>query len=666
MAGKTPDQKLMASYQSKFDSAASARQQFEREWYTNLAFFFGKQYAEWQKSVTGQQLVVRKAPAWRVRLVSNRIKPIIRKEISKINQERAHFYVLPQTPDDEDITKARMAEAVAEHLLFSQPFNQHKRQAIWWAAMTGTGYMKTAVEGPDIKFYSPSPFHIWVPNLEEPLIQEQRWVSHGISLTPDEVEVLFGETVEPDSVADVPETRFLNAIGLNTKGKDKDCVFVKEFWVKPNSDFPDGAMFIMGGEKLLYMKEGIPELEMDPVTGEPAMNPETEEPFEKERKPSNILAGDAPTSQFPYSHGRYPFSKITHIPTGRFYGESVIVDLISLQKEYNRSRSQVIEARNLTSKPQWAVQKGSVDVRKLTAQPGLVIQYAPGFQPPAPVQNPEIPSYVFQDQQQTLGDIDYISNQHEVSQGRTPPGVEAASAIAFLQEESDSILSYTIDSLEECIEDIGYQAIMLAKDYWPADKLLKIISGNQVYEVMQFKKNSLPEQLDFRIEKGSMTPRSKAAKQAFIMELVQNGLIPPMEGLKHFEMSSTNRLFEDMQIDTRQAERENFKMQNVQAPTDPTTGMPMVDPATMQPVGAQPLPINEFDNDEVHIITHGRFMKTQKYENLDEQSKQVILMHYMMHMQRVGRVELNGTVTGESESGEPSSSATGSESGVPV
>ncbi len=668
-ATATPDQKLIASYQSKFEMAAAARQQFEREWYTNLAFFFGKQYAEWQKTVSGQQLVVNKAPAWRVRLVSNRIKPIVRKEIAKINQERAQFYVLPQTPDDEDITKARMAEAVGEHLLYSQPFNQHKREAIWWASLTGSGFMKTGMEGEDIKFFSPSPFHIWVPNLEQPLLQEQTWVCHGISMSPDEVEERFGKQLQADSLAEAPETKFLNAIGLNTQAKGKDSVFVKEFWIKPNGDFPDGAMFITAGNELLHMEEGIPELELDPVTSEPLTDPETNDPIVKEKMPTNLLGSTAkPTSQFPYEHGRYPFSKITHIPTGRFYGESVIVDLISLQKEYNRSRSQVVEARNLTSKPQWAVQKGSIDVRKLTAQPGLVIQYAPGFEPPKPVQNPEIPSYVFQDQSQTLADIDYISNQHEISQGRTPPGVEAASAIAFLQEESDSVLSYTIDSLEECVEDIGYQSILLAKQYWPADKLLKIISGNQVYEVTQFKQNSLPDQLDFRVEKGSMSPRSKAAKQAFIMELVNSGMIPPMEGLKHLEQTTTNRLYEDMQIDSRQAERENYKMQQpVQVPTDPNTGQPILDPETGQPVPPAGLPINEFDNDEIHILTHGRFMKTQKFEYLEEAQKQTILMHYQMHLVRIGRVEVNGSESTNGESGDGTSgSSTGSDSGVPV
>jgi hypothetical protein len=632
VAGITPDQELVKNYQSKFEECARARKQYEKKWYINLAFYFGKHYVEWTKSSVlsnSSSLVIPRAPAWRVRLISNRIKPIIRKETAKVNKERPQFFVVPSTTDDEDITKARMAEAIAESQLYSKNFEAIKRETIWWNSVTGTGFFKTAFDESslEIDYFSPTPFHIWVPLLEEGNIQKQPFVIHGMAEHVDNIKSQYGVTLQGDALADTNESMFLHSIGIETSNRDQCYVFKKEFWVKPCPDFPDGAMFVIAANQLLYMVEGIPEIEIDPITGQELKDPEGN-PVEKKFLPSNQLGGDNPKSSFPYEHGRYPFSKVSHIPTGKFYGESVIDDLIPLQKEYNRSRSQVTEARNLMSKPQWAVQKGAVDVRKLTAQPGLIIEYTPGFQKPEPVNNPELPSYVFQDQAQLVNDIDYISNQYEVTQGRTPPGVEAASAIAYLQEESDSILSYTIDSLEEAVEDVGYQTIHLAKQFWPEDRLLKIISGQQVYEVMQFKKNSLPDNLDFRVEHGSMTPRSKAAKQAFIMELINNGLIPPIEGLKYLGTNETNRLYEDLLLDTRHAERENFKMKQ---------GMPV--------------DINPFDNHDVHALTHARFMKSQTYETLPDEIKQVILAHYQSHLVTVGRIE-NAGPNPNSESGD--------------
>jgi hypothetical protein len=315
---------------------------------------------------------------------------------------------------------------------------------------------------------------------------------------------------------------------------------------------------------------------------------------------------------------------------------------------------------------------GSVDIKKLTAQPGLVVEYTPGFDPPERVIPPELPAYFMQDQQANLNDMDYISNQFEITQGRTPPGVEAASAISYLQEENDSILLDTITSLEECVERIGYQAIMLAKQYWDPQKLVQIMSGNQVYEVMQFKTNSLPDQVDFRVQHGSMAPRSRAAKQAFILELIDKQLIPPMEGLKYLEMSETARLYDELSIDTRQADRENFKMKSVQPPTQmPEQGMqsPMGEIPGQQPQPVQsPVQVNEFDNHQAHVYCHTKFMKSQQYEQLDPQIQQLFLDHYKVHLVMLGQQYQDAGTTGDQQSGGNSAqpSSNGQQQPVPA
>ena len=654
----TPDQKLVSDYLAKFDIAKSQRQPFEKEWYNNLAMFFGKHYMQWAGSTTtGFSMSQPKAAAWRVRLVANRIKPIVRKENAKVNKERGIWYVVPSTPDDEDLAKARMASAISDQLLDSKNFQLRKREAIWWRGVCGTGFMKVYFDpAKDISYLAPSTFHMWFPNLEEQDIQEQDWVCHGIATTVEAVKALYGVDVEPDSNADIPESKFRLSLGLAKKGDVKDHVFLKEFWVKSCPSFPEGAMFVISNSELIFMTEKPPEMQMRP-DGKPVLDPTTGQPVPvpKTTKPSNIVGGDAPESVFPYEHGKYPFAKVDHIPTGRFYAESIIKDLIPIQKEYNRSRSQGIEARNLTGKPQWASPKGSVDVRKLSAQPGLVIEYTPGFDAPAPVKNPELPSYFQFVQQSSLDDMDYISNQYEVTQGRTPPGVEAASAIAYLQEENDSILEETIASMEEMVQSVGYQSVMLAKQFWDEQKMVQVISGDQVYEVMQFKQNSLPDEVDFKVEHGSMAPRSRAAKQAFIIDLIDKQLIPPMEGLKYLEMSEVSRLYAELAIDTRQAERENFKMKMIK----PETAAPPLDgmgQAIGQPPEPQPLQnpvmVNTFDNHQAHIYVHGKFMKSQSYEQLDPTVQQMFLEHYNLHLETYGKqiTDAGGTENGNGNS----------------
>lgn len=659
----TPDQKLVKDFLLKFESAKSQRQPFEKEWYTNLAFFFDKHYMQWTTSTasSGISMIQPKAAAWRVRLTVNRIKTIVRKENSKVNKERGIWYVVPSTPDDEDLAKARMATAISENLLDSKNFQLRKRQAIWWRGVCGTGFMKTYFEpNKDICYLAPSPFHIWVPNLEEVDIQQQEWVCHGIASTVDEVFSTYGVTIAPDSNADNPESKFRLGIGLSKKDKELDHVFLKEFWVKPNRQFPEGAMFVIANNELIYISEAPPEMEIDPATGQPVTGPDGQPVPVKKARPSNMVGGSPTESVFPYEHKHYPFAKVDHIPTGRFYAESIIKSLIPVQKEYNRSRSQSIEARNLTGKPQWAVPKGSVDVRKLSAMPGLVVEYTPGFDPPAPIKNPELPAYFSNIEAATLGDMDYISNQYEVTQGRTPPGVEAASAIAYLQEENDSILEETIASMEEMVQEVGYQSIMLAKQFWDEGRMVQVISGDQIYEVMQFKQQSLPDSVDFKVEHGSMAPRSRAAKQAFIIDLIDKGLIPPMEGLKYLEMSEVSRLYAELAVDTRQAERENFKMKNVQpeimAPQLGGMGEVIGQPPAPQPL-QNPVQVNTFDNHQAHVYTHTKFMKSQGYEKLDPQVQAMFLEHYNTHLVMLGQQIQDAGGTDSASNGQAGSSS---------
>jgi hypothetical protein len=191
-----------------------------------------------------------------------------------------------------------------------------------------------------------------------------------------------------------------------------------------------------------------------------------------------------------------------------------------------------------------------------------------------------------------------------------------------------------------------------------------------------------------------MAPKSKAATQAFITDLMKNGLIPPEKGLRYLQMNETSRLYEELQADSKQAQRENHAMASVQDPTamqfgmpgmgmdqgmagqinpmpDPysnpngaglngggmppldmsgmqtpsTNGMP-VDPMAMgqnpmmgmQPQGPPPpqiFPPNSYDNDAVHVYEHELFMKSQQYEGLSDYVKSVFEQHLMLTKQKV-------------------------------
>jgi hypothetical protein len=186
-------------------------------------------------------------------------------------------------------------------------------------------------------------------------------------------------------------------------------------------------------------------------------------------------------------------------------------------------------------------------------------------------------------------------------------------------------------------------------------------SKNQVMETRQFKAADLNPIMDFRVEPGSMAPRSQAAKQAFIIELMKMGVIDPTKALKYLQMNETNKLYDEMMLDVRHASRENVFMSQGQPlnKIDPK-GQPQIDPMTGMPTGpafkqevqrdpmtgetqldemGQPVmyavTVNPFDNHEAHINEHQSFQKTQEYEMLAPEIQAIIQDHVDEHKMEI-------------------------------
>jgi hypothetical protein len=92
------------------------------------------------------------------------------------------------------------------------------------------------------------------------------------------------------------------------------------------------------------------------------------------------------------------------------------------------------------------------------------------------------------------------------------------------------------------------------------------------------------------------------------MELFKMGLIPPDKALRYLEMSETGRMYEEMQVDARQAQRENIKMKE----------------------GMQ-IPVNNWDNHIAHMMEHDNYRKRQEYEMLDIETQALFQEHTTGH-----------------------------------
>lgn len=580
----------------RYKAAKADRTRLERQWYLNLAFYAGRQNVEFVRAQTvalGVRLRVPAAPPWRVRQVVNRLRPMVRKEIAKLTSNKPAFDVVPATNEDEDQAAARVGEQLLGSLYDDLKIDEQLRDAVWWLALTGTSFLKdywdpgagkpdpqTGAPPGEICVKAVDPFHLFVPDLRERSIDGQPWVIHAATRPRDWVTQTFGQNVNDKSLVASTEQIMEDVLFDGSSPRPTKQVLVLECWVNPGAHraLPNGGMLTVVGDQVAVFHDGA-------------------------------QSGDV------YSYCELPFTKFEHIPMGRFYGDSSLTDLVPLQREYNRIRSQVMESRNLMSKLKWTAMEGSVDADKITSEPGQVIFYKFGMPAPQPVQPATIPGYVMQEMEQVRTDLDDVSGQHQISRGFAPSHT-AASAIAYLQEQDDTLLAYTTASLEDGMARVGRHLLSHVTQFWSAPRTIKTVGANGAFDTMMFTASMLRGNTDVRVQAGSALPSSKAARAAVVMDMFKmGGLGPPGDpeaNRKLWEImdmpGAMDKALEDYQVDARQAHRENVKM-----------------------LMGVPTPVNPYDNHAMHITLHNRERKGQQFEASPDPIKQMFAEHVFEH-----------------------------------
>ena len=635
--------KLVAWMRHEYNKAKTNRKNEENDWYLQLAFYNGYQYHDWRAVGGKQTLQEEPNPAGLPRITVNRIEPIVRTEIAKTTSGNPSASAVPASNDEDDLLAANAAEQVWQAIYDKSRFQTDVLQkAEFWRTITGNGFIKAFWDGSkvikepvtetdpltmekrvtqveagkgDVAFEVLSPFHLFVPDLAQEDIEKQPYIFTVYTKTEEWVKSTFKNVLPKNfvpskvSASEIEEAALMDLRGIDSATPND--VLVIEMWVKPGGSkhLPEGGLVTIVDDQIVqYSDTGIP-----------------------------------------YAHGEFPVAHLHGIQNGKFYRRSVIKNLIPLQREYNRTRSQIIHAKNLMSKPQMMYQDGSVDPRKITARAGIWIPVRPGFQYPSPVPIQPLPNYVLQEVQQLSADFEDISGQHQIPKGDAAPGVTAATALAYLGERDDAYLTTVFNSIEAAIEKLARQSLTLFMQYVQTPRLIKTVGNDGSYDAMMLSGSDIASGTDIRIESGSALPTSKAARQALITEWMKMGFISPQDGLRVLEMGMLKQYYNLIKIDENQAQRENLSMKKIteeqvqQAEADWMQRQEQGDPETMyqDPETGEmvPLPVppviqpNDFDNHAVHIEVHNRFRKSQSYELLPEHVKAEYQKHIGLHEQ---------------------------------
>jgi len=630
-----------------WDTRRQRRAWLERQWYINIAFYLGHQWLEWDEA--RGQLYRPNAPSWRVRLTANLVQGIARKIVSTILRQKPIWTVMPATGDQNDTIAARISEMVLKYYWGGPLACDPKfHDALNWMATTGLGCWRLhwdptkaselvldadEVEDKNLRkqlsklsrsdgkarvnlgeavVEVKSPFQIdpdpWARSFEEvqwlmeTTMRPIQWVvdrypDTARDLVPEDVDQLnfFEKRISDLSGPNSPTfAGGRNSVTANTG--QQDMVNVHEVWGLPFGKFDRGVYAVIAGDKVHDVRKN-----QFRANGEVAL---------------------------PYS-----FFQEIKVP-GRLWPTCALEQSISLQADYNRGRSQIIENRNMMGRPKWLVPKGAnLGDYALTSEPGEIVEHTFGH-PPVAWTPPPLPPYVMRTMELTRTDIQDVTQIHDVTQGKQPGSVRSGRAINSLQEQDLSIQGPTISGVEWELKRFGGMLLELSSRKVKEPRLLKITGTASFYEVMQFQGADLlgPNRdkpgvnyFDVRVSLGSQLPLTPDGRRAFIAELTQVGILNPETDkrriLELLELGSEEPLYDDARLDMTNQRQENRIM--------------LEESILMQ--------VQTYDDDLIHLEIMDNFQKTPDYARARTDISDAIFEdHRQAHIEEQQRKQAGG------------------------
>lgn len=642
--------RLVSWVTTEFSRCKTARSRKERMWYYHMAMVFGNQWLEQvgrglPNGVAGKLAPV-KTPRYVNRKTINRLRSFVRAETSKFLSTIPIVEAIPASGEDQDLASANAAEQVWESYASRRQLRRQYSNSIWWMVITGNGFLKTwwdptitdrtSGQPGDIMYRSVTPFHIFVPDLRERELDDQPYFIHAQVKNIEWAKQFYAAELEGQSISPstVTANTLLDEAYLNLQESprsDLDSIVIYEVWVRPKQCplLPNGGWLVLVEDVLVALRN----------TG------------------------------IPYDHGQFPLTKFEHLYNDSFYADSPLVDLIQLQKEYNEVRTDLALAGKRMGRPQIAAQKGSIDPSKVTNEPGLILLYNQGFNPPTQIQPAPIPEYVVSQQDRILQDFEDLSGQHEVSRGDAPPGVTAGTAISFLQEKDDQYLTPQYQNIEDGFERTAIQTLALFQQFVDIPRAIKVIGLDQTFDTVMLASADIAGGTDIRVEPGSSIGQTQAAKRATIMDMFSMGIITdPNQALQLMEVGGAQRITSMLDAARKKASRENMKMRGVTeemiaqndaqfkaeilnqmmsatggageppiAPEEADSVLQVIaqrDPESAQMISSMIPPVvqvDDFDIHAIHIQEHNRFRMGQEYENWPDWKKAEMEKHVQIH-----------------------------------
>ena len=354
----------------------------------------------------------------------------------------------------------------------------------------------------------------------------------------------------------------------------------------------------------------------------------------------------------------FRFAKVT----GGFYGQA-FVDLIApINDIINRIDQQMLWNRAVAIDPIMInpVTSGVSD-DELAGRLGRTVNPINAAESPFFMKGVPLAMEVHQERAERLGDLKSLGAS-DPSGGQLPQGRTPALAISIAMEQFTKKYSQFFKCMQRELKKLMREEIKLVRENMNEERGFSLMPDEEEYDTtVFFSGGDLAGDNRFKDDGGvsvdlsidDMFPQSRATERQFLVEAMQQGFLMPQDPLvsqKMFEILGGR--MEDFNkgnnIDLNKAERENTLMEQ----GNNINKMYAEQYQALSPNGLFP-----GENVMLHLIKHKELIQSERFEKLDPQTQQIILMHFTATQgayeeQRQAQMEEQAQVA-ESQKGAP-------------
>lgn len=637
---------------NEFERRRNERKPYELQWRLNMEFLQGNQYLD----IDTQSMSIMDVPRiywYQEREVYNMISTISETRIARLSRQKPLMKVRPATGEQNDLSAAKVSSMLLTSTWHDESMDRKYEKFIGWLETCGTAFFKSvwnknkgrilqeevtekdpqqlmdsqqknndentqpSIDDPfmskanrvllregDIETEVVSPFELY-PDNSHGDFDDTKSVIHARAYHLDDIQDWWGTQVEEEKVDTVTLQDSKSGMGglgysvgsfrYNSHSLKRHAL-VKEYYELPTKRYPYGRMIVVAGDKTLY-------------------------------------AGPLPYKVGEDGEPDFPFTRAVSVPVvGSFWGKSIIERCIPIQRRYNALRNRKAEYLNLVTVGQWYAPEGVVeDESVLNNEPGNIIRYrnlGNGIRP-EPVVFPSLPSSFENEAQALMQEFTAVSGVSELSRfSEAPTGVKSGVALSIATEQDDTRISMTTNQLEIASVDLGKKWMRLYRQFAQEPRMIRYVGKAAEIDVLSWQASDLRSD-DVIVDNSTALAETPAQRRQMVFDLLNTGMFNRTES-NPFSSEGVRKILEllefgyweggideDEVLQESKAKRENRDL-----------------------LEGNLVPINDYDNDEVHVREHYRFMMTSDYDDLLQSEvgfmiDEVFKKHIEFHKMRV-------------------------------